>query len=521
MTLTILETSDVHGHVFPIHYANNQPAEIGMAKIATLIRRERCRNPHTLVIDNGDLLQGTPLTYYHARINADAPNPMVLVLNALAYDAAVLGNHEFNYGRNILDQAVREAQFPWLSANVVDQKTHAPVYGNAYLIKEYPEGLRVGILGLTTQYIPHWEHPDHIRGMVFQDAVACARKWVPFLREEEGADIVVVAYHGGFERNLDSGEAEEELTGENQGYELCTEVEGIDVLLTGHQHRTIVHNVHGVLAVQPGYNGQTLAKVTLELEKGAQGWQICKKKGELLSLHGVEPDERILQLLQPYEEKTQRWLDTPIGRIRGDMRIDDVMEVRIREHPLIEFINRVQMEYGKTDISCTSLFTDEAKGFSTHVTMREIVSNYIYPNTLRVIRLTGQNIKDALEKSASYFAPYAGGEITINPAFIKPKPQPYNYDMWEGIEYKINISRPLGQRVVELKYKGRPLEMDKEYDVVMNNYRAGGGGNFPMFQGKSVVRDIPTDVAELIANYILERGTVEATVNHNWEVIHD
>ena len=152
--------------------------------------------------------------------------------------------------------------------------------------------------------------------------------------------------------------------------------------------------------------------------------------------------------------------------------------------------------------------------------MRAVVSNYIYPNTLKVIRITGQDMKDALEQSASYFEQYDGKEIKVNPSFITPKPQHYNYDMWEGIEYLIDISKPIGERIVKLEYKGKPVEPEKEYDVVMNNYRASGGGNYFMYQNKPVIKEIPTDISEIIANYILENKVVKATVNHNWKVIY-
>ena len=152
--------------------------------------------------------------------------------------------------------------------------------------------------------------------------------------------------------------------------------------------------------------------------------------------------------------------------------------------------------------------------------MRDVVSNYIYPNTLKVIRITGQDMKDALERSASYFKQYEGGEIEVNPAFSTPKPQHYNYDMWEGIDYLIDISKPIGERIVKLEYKGQPVRFEQEYDVVMNNYRAGGGGDYFMYKNKPVIKDIPTDVSEFIANYILEKKRVKATVNHNWKVIY-
>lgn len=521
-TVTILETSDLHGALLPIQYANNQPTSFGLAKIATLINKERKSGGNVIYIDNGDLIQGTPLAYHHAKLNGEAPNPMIGCMNAIGCDAAVMGNHEFNYGLELLQKAVKESEFPWLSANIIDAKSGEPFFGKPYRMIELPEGVRVAILGITTHYIPNWEKPEHIAGLHFEDALEAADKWVSRIRREEQPDIMVVSYHGGFERNMATGEPTEPLTGENEGYAICQNVKGIDVLLTGHQHRTIADcKINGVTIVQPGSQGTNLGKVQIHLIKREGHWVITDASSELLSPEGVEADPALLEIVAPHEKLTQEWLDRPIGKLLGDMRVTDHMGVRLKEHPLIEFINKVQMDLSGAPISNTALFDNIAPGFPPDITMRDIVSNYIYPNTLQVIRISGQDIKDALERSASYFDLYDGESVKVNPSFSEPKPQHYNYDMWEGIEYKLNISRPEGERVVLLQYQGQPLDLTAEYDVVMNNYRAGGGGNYMMFQKKPVVKDIPTDMAELLATYIMERGTIEASLNANWEVIWD
>ncbi|WP_374193930.1 bifunctional UDP-sugar hydrolase/5'-nucleotidase [Alkalihalobacillus sp. BA299] len=523
VTLSILETSDVHGHILPINYGNNEPAILGLAKLSTLIKQQKAKNiSHTILIDNGDVIQGTPLTYYYARVNSEGTNPVISVLNAMGYDAAVLGNHEFNYGQEILQKSIRDSQFPWISANILNKGTKEPYYGKPYTIRHFDHDLKVGILGLTTSYIPNWENPNHIKDLSFESVIQTAQKWVPFLRRKEKVDVLIVSYHGGFERNLTTGEVTEHLTGENQGYQLCQEVEGIDVLLTGHQHRFLTGEVNNITILQPGDKGQALGKVNIILEKQRDKWQILEKSAQIIKVdEKTKADPKILQLTQIFEEKTQKWLDQPIGQIKGDMLIRNPMEIRTKDNALIEFINKVQMDVSKVDISNTALFSDEAPGLHSKVTMRDIVSNYIYPNTLKVLKITGKDIKDALERSASYFDDFNGKEIKVNPEFTTPKPQHYNYDMWEGIEYEINISRPFGKRVVLLLYNGKPVEPTKEYQVVMNNYRAGGGGDYVMFQNKEVVQDIPIDVSELLANYILERKVVEATINHNWKVVHD
>jgi 2',3'-cyclic-nucleotide 2'-phosphodiesterase/3'-nucleotidase len=521
-TITILLTSDIHGFMLPIQYANNEATGNGFARIAALINRERTENRDVLLIDNGDLIQGTPLAYHHARLDAASENPMIQCLNKMNYDAAVIGNHEFNYGLPLLHKAMSESAFPWLSANIIDARSGEPFFGPGYLLKSFEQGPTIAVLGLTTDYIPNWEKAEHIAGLRFEPVLQAASKWVAFLREEKQADVVVVSYHGGIERDVETGEPTEPLTGENVGYALCREVEGIDVLLTGHQHREIAgKQINGVTVIQPGSQGTFLGKVQLTLEQTASGWQIRRASSELLPAYEAEPVKVITEIVQPHEALTQKWLDQPIGKLLGDMRVTDPMALRLKEHPLIEFINRVQMELSGAAISNTALFDNISPGFPPDITMRDIVSNYIYPNTLQVIRISGQDIRDALEHSASYFAAYDGGPVRVSPSFSEPKPQHYNYDMWEGIEYKLNISRPVGERVENLLYQGKPIDPDGQYDVVMNNYRAAGGGNYTMFHGKPIVKDIPTDMAELLASYIMEKGTIEAELNSNWEVIWD
>ena len=247
---------------------------------------------------------------------------------------------------------------------------------------------------------------------------------------------------------------------------------------------------------------------------------VCKSPAELLPVTSVQEDFSLLEKVKIYEDDTQEWLDQPIGKIDGDMIFQNPLEIRTKDNTLVEFINRVQMEVTGVDISNTAIFDSISLGFPENVTMREVVSNYIYPNTLKVIRITGQDMLEALEQTASYFEQYDGEEVKVNPAFVTPKPQHYNYDMWEGIEYLIDISKPIGERIVKLEYKGKPVEPEKEYDVVMNNYRASGGGNYFMYQNKPVIKEIPTDISEILANYIVEKKVVKATVNQNWKVIY-
>lgn len=520
-TITILETSDIHGHIFPFFYGNKKKATVGLGRIATYIREVQSQTGNLLVIDNGDLYQGTPLTYYYMKQARHLPNPFVSILNELNYDAAVIGNHEFNYGMEPLRKANQEAEYPFLAANIYDKGTMKPLFGPPYFIKVLPDGVKAAVLGVTTHYIPNWENPHHIVDLSFEDAFISTRKWVSYIHTVEKPDVMIVSYHGGFEKDVETGSPTERQTGENQGYKICHEIKGIDVLLTGHQHRKLAATINGVSVVQPGMHGESIGKVTIELKGNKQGWTIINKDLHVISMDGIETDKEVLSIAWDIESKTQSWLDQPIGKIEGNMQIEDTFEARIKEHPFVEFIQHVQMEAADVSISATALFSESQQGLPNMVTMRNIVSNYIYPNTLTVLELTGRDIRLALERSASYFTVNQEGLLTVNPDFTTPKPQHYNYDMWEGIDYVLDISHPIGERVTSLFCKGEPIVEEQKYKVVMNNYRAGGGGEYTMFTNKKIIKEIQIDMTELIADYFLKHQTIKADCNHNWKVVVD
>lgn len=568
----IMVTSDLHGAIRPIHYNTNAYRPAGLALLASLIRRERERSPELLLVDNGDLLQGSPLASYAASfVSNHEVHPFINVLTELAYDAAVMGNHEFNYGQDLLRKAVEDSHFPWLSANIVmnrhkedyeslieqhsaddhpsyrtyqddtvvihsyegnpEKESRAiaptgagiPAFGPPYLIKTLSSGVKIALLGATTHYIPNWEHPKNIEGLQFLDAMETIRAWVGYIREHEQPDVLVVSYHGGFESDLETGEPAERLTGENQAYAICRDIEGIDVLLTGHQHRQLTADIHGVTVIQPGFSGNGVGHVSIELDRLSNGkWQIADKQARLLLLDensDVQPDAAVMKLTDELEAKAQAWLDQPIGEVAGDLSVTDPAALRLAAHPFIAFVHQVQMEATGAQISNTALLSEEARGFGSLITVRDVLSNFIYPNTLTVLELLGQDIRDALEQTARYFEVEASGEVVVNPTFMQPKPQHYNYDMWAGIEYELDISKPVGSRVVKLEREGIPVAMDATYSVVMNSYRAAGGGDYAMYPGKKVLHEGATDMAALVEDYIRRHQPLTVEQANNWRVV--
>lgn len=514
MKITFLETSDMHGYVYPTDYAGNHDLALGAAKVATKLKKLREKAEGVVVtIENGDFIQGSPLSYYIAQ-GKYSIGTLTKAINQMNYDVQVIGNHEFNYGLEYLQAAIDSYQAPVLAANILNEAGD-PYFGKAYTIIE-KAGLKIAVLGLVTQYIPHWEKPVTLKGITFESIVETAKKYIPILRQQ--ADVVVVSYHGGFERNLMTGEPTEALTGENEGYQLLQEVSGIDALFTGHQHRVIADIVNGVPVVQPGYRGNHIGEIQLTVEKIEGKVVVTDSQVRVHSLEDVAADPKILAAVETAETDLDDWLDRTLGRVEGDMAINDPMEARLVEHPYVEFINCVQMKASKAKISGTALFNNEGTGFGSTITMRDVITNYIYPNTLAVIKVSGADLRAALEQSASYLA-VEKGKVVFNPAFIKPKPQYYNYDMYEGIDYTIDMNQPVGQRITHLTFQNQAILPEQELEIVTNHYRAIGGGNYEMFGAEKIVREIQVDMTELITDYLKQHPIIQAKTNQNFQVV--
>lgn len=516
MKIKLLATSDMHGYILPTNYGEkNMNLPFGTAKVASTIQHiKQQANGPVITIDNGDFIQGSPLSYFVNKSPQYHVKDLTQVINAIGYDLGVLGNHEFNYGMSYLTQAVDSYKHPILCANIL-KEDGTPIFGKAYDIKVF-DGVKIAFLGVTTQYIPNWEQPITIQGLTFKSVVETVKEYMPLLKSK--ADIVVVVYHGGFERDLETGEPTELITGENEGYALVHEVDGIDALITGHQHRVIAQHLNGVPVVQPGQRGEYVGEIELTIEQVNGQYQVISSQVQLHVTGEFPVSMEVLTLVNKLQEDVEVWLDQPAGKVIGDMTISDPHQARLKEHPYIEFIQRVQMEATGTKISATALFNNEGRGFNPTITMRDIITNYIYPNTLAVVRVTGQELKDALEQTAQYFI-VENGVITFNPKYMLPKPQFYNYDMYEGVDYTLNFSNPVGSRVVELLYQGAPIDLQATFDVVTNQYRAVGGGNYTMFSPEKIVKEIQIDMTELIAEYLKRYPVIEATVNHNYKTM--
>lgn len=509
-TIVILGTSDIHGNVRNYDYFTDSVAtgssQRGLTKVLTYVKGVMATNPYTILIDDGDTIQGTPLSYYFDMIDTSVMNPMAATMNAMGYVSSTVGNHEFNYGPTVFNKFQSEATFPLLSANVTGCRDYT---FEPYTIVDV-SGVQVGILGLTPPAVVHWERPENIVGCVFGDAMAAAQNYVPEMRAL-GADIIVVSAHSGLDETYGYGRDENFIKF------LANEVPGIDVILAGHAHAVVGSQIiNGVLITEPGYYTRNISDIRVTVSGSGTDWSVTAKSSTAPALLATVEDAGLLTLTEPYHTATIAYINTPIGTATD--AFPGGYPARIADGPMADLINQVQMDAAEeagypVEASCAALFTNDAKLNAGPIKLKDAYAVYIYDNTLYVIEATGQMIKDELEWTAGYFNQYfyEPGGVLINPAV-----RDYNYDMWTGIEYKLDVTKPAGQRVVELKLNGEPLAMDQLVRVALNNYRA--TGKFPQ---ATMLYQSTVQVRDLITEWIMDRATIspEDIFVKNWSLL--
>ncbi|RAO10465.1 2',3'-cyclic-nucleotide 2'-phosphodiesterase [Micromonospora noduli] len=550
--LTLLGTSDTHGNVYnwdyyrDAEYDDSKQNDIGVAKLATLInqiRRER-RGKATLVLDAGDTIQGTPLATYYAKqepITATGEkHPMARAMNVIDYDAVTLGNHEFNYGLPLLDLWIRQLGFPALAANAVNAKTGKPAF-LPYVIKKVSLGfaaptLRVGILGLTNPGVAIWDKGNVEGKLRFDDMIATAAKWVPIMRAR-GADLVLISAHGG-----DSGTSSygPELPNENPVALIAQQVPGIDAILFGHAHNEVVERFvtnertgTQVLLSEPSKWGQRLTRMDFTLTREHGRWTITKKAATMLNTNTVVEDPKVLAAVRAQHQKTIAYVNQVVAQATVEM---STVESRYKDTPILDFINHVQAEtvtkalagtqYADLPVlSQASPFSRTAVFPAGDVKIRDVAGLYVFDNTLEAVVLSGAEVRTYLEYSAKYFRTLAPG-APVDPEQISDSPAvpDYNYDVISGLDYDIDISKPIGQRITRLVLAGTdtPVADNAQFVVAVNNYRRSGGGNFPGIV-KTQVYNAQQEIRQLLIDWAQAKGTIDPAdfFQPNWRLVRE
>ena len=514
-TLNIRFTSDTHAYLYPTNYADQTDRPMGLMKLAAQFPHDG----NTLIIDGGDTIQGSPLSNLYQRLSAEekaqcltsdayGANPFAAVMNLAGYHFVTLGNHDFNYGLEALSDYLTHLDALCLCCNIRDREGRLPIA--PYAIHQLENGLRVGLVGACTHYVTRWENPATTAQLVVEEPVPAAARALDALRGK--CDVTVLIYHGGFECDFETGKPLTDSK-ENQACELARELD-FDLILTGHQHMAVPGvTLSGTHAVQPTYRAPHACAVSVTVsEDGSK-----KIESSLLPADGPALAQAA-ELLSPLEEKVQLWLDTPAGRLDRPLTAEDHLASAVEGSALANFINTVQLAASGAQVSACAL-PNEFKGIPAAVTVRDVVSTYIYSNTLLVLELPRETLRRYIERSAAYFDHDAQGNLCISDEFLRPKVQHYNYDRFSGLDYVIDTTKPVGARVTSMKIGGREIGEEETVTVCINSYRSCGTGGYEMLLGQKVVRDIQVDVADSMIEYITNNPNITVDTHKYCTVI--
>lgn len=582
VNLRIMETTDIHTNLLNFDYYKNAVSEkVGLAKTASLVRSARADltfSQNSVLVDNGDLIQGTPLGTYKAKVEPlkeGEVHPAIAAMNLMGYDMATLGNHEFNYGLDFLDETYDDANFPFVNANVyVDDHDNDPTNDvNKYTpykivdkkVKDEngrTKVIKIGYIGFVPPQINEWDK-SHLDGKVItKNIIESAEKFIPQMKEE-GADLIIAQAHSGFNGSTSNTE--------DVVYAL-SEVEGISAITFSHTHKVFpapdlksldalfkdaignvlpgVDNtkgtINGVPAVQAGYGGGSLGLIDLTLEKVKGEWKVVNSQSSVRNVTetGITPDKEIVDAVTSVHEATINYVNTPIGTTTDDIHSFFAL---VQDDPSVQVVTNAQKWYVEKYIALNKPeykelpilsvgapfkagrngveeFTEIQKG---DLTIRSAGDLYLYDNTLKAIKVKGSVVKEWLEMSAGKFKTIDPGKTEEQELLDSSFPV-YNFDVIDGVNYQIDVTQlakydkngtvvnPKSSRILNLTYKGQPVDMNQDFIVVTNNYRAGGGGNFPGVKGSEYVVDSADENRQILMDYITEVKEITPTADNNW-----
>ena len=525
VTLRIVETSDVHGAFFPYNFTERRDMSGTMARVSSYIKRQRKEMGNRLILlENGDILQGQPTCYYTNFVATDKPNIAAEVVNYLKYDAQTFGNHDVEVGHKVYDKWIKELDCPTLGANIINTETGKP-YVDPYLIIER-EGVRVAILGMLTPAIPNWLHQNLWTGMRFEEMVSCAKRWVKILREQEKADVVIGLFHSGWDGGIVTDTYDEDAT-----QKVAEQVEGLDVIFFGHDHRERNTTVKNVLCLDPSCNAQKVAVATLQV----RGGKVISKKGELVDVTKEPLDEDFMRHFQPRIDEVKAFVERKRGVFNENMLSRDAF---FGPAAFVDLIHQLQLEHTGADVSFTAPLTFNSEIKAGPVYQSDMFKLYRFENGIYVVRMTGKEIRNFLEMSYDQWvntmtspddhimllAPKVAGDNQRE----NFKNFTFNFDSAAGIDYVVDVTKPNGQKVHILQFSdGRPFDENAWYRVAMNSYRGNGGGEL-LVRGAGIPLDsIPQrieyqserDQRHYLTEKIEREGSITPKALNNWRFI--
>lgn len=533
--LKIVETSDVHGNSYPYDFVRRQPSAGSLARVYTWVQQERRRfGDNLILLDNGDILQGQPSAYYYNYIDTVSPHLTAEMLNFMAYDAGNMGNHDIETGRAVFDRWTGDCRFPVLGANILDTAT-GKTHLKPYVVLER-EGVKIAVLGMITPAIPMWLSENLWPGLRFEDMEAAARKWIPFIQEQEKPDVIIGLFHAGKNAVWMGGKYRD-----NASVEVASRVPGFDVVLAGHDHARACFKVaneagDSVLVVNPANNAVTVGDVEITLT--LRGGKVTDKlvEGRLTDVGALEPSPEFMQHFAGQYDAIQAFVSKKIGRFTQPI---STRPAYFGPSAFVDLIHRLQLEIGKAEISLAAPLSFDARIEAGDIYVSDMFNLYKYENMLYTMSLSGKEIRGALEMSYALWTNqmHSPGdpllllrESSVSGAeertfFQHPS---YNFDSAAGIIYTVDITRPAGQKVTILSMAdGTPFDENRMYKVAVNSYRGNGGGEL-LTKGAGISQEelksrilfsTDKDLRYYLMQYIEQRQIVTPRSLDQWKFI--
>jgi 2',3'-cyclic-nucleotide 2'-phosphodiesterase/3'-nucleotidase len=541
--LKVIETSDVHGHFFPYDFMEKKPLKGTLVRANSYISKQRAAyGDNLLLIDNGDILQGQPCVYWSNYVMPENENLAASVINYMRYDAETVGNHDIEPGHKVYDKWIREVRCPLLGANIVKEEYKngearpSSIYdGLQPYSVHYKDGVKICVIGMLTPAIPNWLNKSIWKGIEFEEMVSCAKKWVKYIQETEKPDLLFGLFHSGLDSGIKTDEYEENATAA-----VAREVPGFDIIFFGHDHQ--VHNLWEtnkdggkVLLIDPSCYVKNIAEaeITLTYEKG----HLTKKdiKGEIVSVLDEDIDQKMLDHFQPKIDEIKQYVDRKIGRFENPIY---TRESFFGNSAFTDLIHNLQLQISKADISFNAPLSFNTVIQAGDVTQADMFKLYRFENLLFVLSMTGEEVRKHLEFSYDMWTNTMTSPedhaLRLNDESKDDQQRTgfqyytFNFDSAAGIDYEVDLTKPDGQKVKIFQMSdGQPFDEKKWYKVVMNSYRANGGGEL-LTRGAGIPKDslesrvifnTDLDQRHYLTEEIRKMGTVNPQPNHNWKFV--